>query len=977
MSPADVLQQPDELLGRFGLTRFRSGQEAVIRSVLEGRDVLCVMPTGGGKSLCYQFPGLALPGVTLVVSPLIALMKDQVDSLRQRGIPAALLNSSQTGSEQAEVMRQMAQGDYKLVYVAPERLRNRIFQESVRDSNVGLLAVDEAHCVSEWGHDFRPDYARLGLFRERYLNNVQTIALTATATPMVRDDIQKLLQLRQPQCYVTGFRRENLYFSVTHTRGDGEKDEALLRYMRDQTGVGIIYAATRKRCEELAEWLPERLGRRVGVYHAGLDGRQRHEIQNAFMAGELSAIVATNAFGMGIDKADIRYVVHYNIPGSLEAYYQEAGRAGRDGLPSECRLFFAYSDRYVQEFFIENRYPNAETVEQVYRYLLSRPEDPIELTLQEVRDGLGGKVATESISTAETLLAKAGVLKRLDASANHAIIRIDSDAPTLQDMLPREAKTRRKVIAACESLIGGRRGEDVYVRLQQIMQITGMERDALTRTFRELTRLNAFDYVPPFRGRAVHFLRRDLTFAELPIDFEELARRKGAEYDKLEAVIQFARSSRCRQLEVLDYFGDPNAQRCGNCDLCRPGGAATQTGASAPLSQGALVSGVDSEALTTGIRIALSGVARMHGRFGKQMIAQMLCGSSNKKIQQWKLNRLSTFGMLNGLKQSQVSNVLEAICDAGLAEQSEVDERRPTVRLTTAGHQVMTGKTPVPNSFRLAFPLAKQLAACAAGYEAADVRSGSVASPGHTSDVASESAVTAACGADGIANDAGGTGDAAVVPSNDAEATAGNEKTKELLESLRRWRRKVSAALAIPAFRVLSNATLERVAEMQPTSTDQLQEIKGVGPNTLEQFGYDIVELVITVTTADDQGPTVPEDDSAASTSVTEESLSDGQRDQLSQSLDDSFWTWQLFNKGFTHQEVAAIRRLPFAMIVQHLILCQRRGRMVKLQWVCSKQQQATIEAELNEHPGPAAAAKASDDQGLDEGLWELAALLR
>ncbi len=306
------------LLGRFGLESFRPGQQQVIESILAGDDVLCVMPTGGGKSLCYQLPALARPGVTLVVSPLIALMKDQVDALRKRGIMATLINSTLTPSEQNDVEQSLAKGEYSLVYVAPERLRNGRFLDAIRNVNVSLLAVDEAHCVSEWGHDFRPDYARLGQFRSRYLNNVQTVALTATATPYVRGDIQTMLGMKEPKQFVTGFARTNLRFTVQHSKSDREKNDALVEYLQTQNGAGIIYAATRKRCEELAEWLPKRLGKPIGVYHAGLDSNQRHHVQNEFMSGRLPVMIATNAFGMGIDKHDIRFVVHFNMPAALK-----------------------------------------------------------------------------------------------------------------------------------------------------------------------------------------------------------------------------------------------------------------------------------------------------------------------------------------------------------------------------------------------------------------------------------------------------------------------------------------------------------------------------------------------------------------------------------------------------------------------------------------------------------------------------------
>ena len=522
---------PATILQRFRLTRFRPGQREVIDAVAAGGDILCVMPTGGGKSLCYQLPALARQGTTVVVSPLIALMKDQVDALRELGIAAKLINSTLSAAEQDDVMNEMARGELELVYVAPERLRNGRFLDAVERSQIALLAVDEAHCVSEWGHDFRPDYARLGQFRRRYLGGVQTIALTATATPTVRDDICSLLELNEPSVFITGFARDNLQFGVSQARTDSEKETQLADYIRGHEGTGIVYAATRKACEQLAQWLPEKTKRSVGVYHGGMEPEHRRIMQERFMSGEVSTIVATNAFGMGIDKADIRFVAHYNMPGTLEAYYQEAGRAGRDGKQSDCRLFFAYQDRYIQEFFIENRYPSRETVQQVYEFLLSRPEDPIELTWEQVRKEIHAD-SSEAIGTAETLLAKAGVIRRLDSSQNQMVVRIDSDAPTLLDFLPREAKLRRRVMTAVERVVGRRRGEDVYVRPRRIMELAEVDRDQLSRTLRELSRLNTFDYVPPFRGRAVHFLQRDLPFKSLDIDFTELARRKAQEFEK-------------------------------------------------------------------------------------------------------------------------------------------------------------------------------------------------------------------------------------------------------------------------------------------------------------------------------------------------------------------------------------------------------------------------------------------------------------
>ena len=925
---------PESLLSRFGLTSFRPGQREVIDAIAAGEDVLCVMPTGGGKSLCYQLPALARGGTTIVVSPLIALMKDQVDTLKRRGISATLINSSLSPSEQEDAMQKMATGAFDLVYVAPERLRNSRFLDAISGANVTLLAIDEAHCASEWGHDFRPDYARLGHFRNRYLGGVQTVALTATATPHVRQDIQTILEMKSPRQFVTGFARDNLRFSVEHFKSDREKNDALLSFAASQSGAGIIYAATRKRCEEIAEWLPAKLGKPIGVYHAGLEQSQRHTIQNLFMSGKLAAIVATNAFGMGIDKADIRYVVHYNIPGSLEAYYQEAGRAGRDGKMSECRLLFAYSDRYVQEFFIENRYPSPETVSKVYRYLLSREEDPIELTLDQVREAIGIKETAESVGTAEALLAKAGVLKRLDNSANTAMIRIDSDLPTLVDLLPRESKLRRKVLRAAEKVIGVHRGEDVFVRPQKLADLAGVDREQLTRTLRELLRLKQFDYVPPFRGRAVHFTQRDIPFNELKIDFEELAGRKAAEYEKLESVIEFARTARCRQRAVLDYFGDPNISDCNRCDRCDPtgksmGGTSASTTAgvamlpSASKLDAAQKIDYDVVAFSRGIRIVLSGIARMHGRFGKAMIAQMLGGSNNKKIQQWKLNRLSTYGMLGGLKQPQLCELIDALIETGLASQTEVDDRRPTVKLTPDGEAVMRATQPIPASLKVPYPLAKRLAFLASAIERGDV-SGE-ASVGNVSSESNDSPIT------------DNKGNVTTSSQSDLPPQAPVVVDQDLVDRLKRWRGKSSAALGIPAYRVISNATIDRMVADLPKSIAELEAIQGIGPATIEQFGHDLMQILLSHVNENEPAenePPVPL--KAENPKMVKNSLA-----KVSEPLPledfsktDAYWTWRLFRDGYSSVQISLIRSRNSAAIAHDLAVAAKAGNAVERDWI-------------------------------------------
>ena len=674
---------PEEHLPRFGLASFRPGQRDVISAVLADEDCLCVMPTGGGKSLCYQLPAVARPGLALVVSPLIALMQDQVTALQALGLRATFVNSTLDPSEQQARLDELAAGAYDLVYVAAERFRSSRFLEAVRATRLQLLAIDEAHCISEWGHDFRPDYARLGRYRER-LGNPPTIALTATATDAVRRDIVAQLGLRDPRVFITGFARPNLLYEVLTPQGQKQKDEALLRFLDEAGRPGIIYASTRKRCEEVAEMIRDQRRLRVGVYHAGLEHDDRRRAQEQFMRGGLDVVVATNAFGMGIDKADVRFVLHYNLPGTLEAYYQEAGRAGRDGRPSQCLLLYSQGDRFLQEFFIDSAYPPRQIVRQVCEFLRSFADDPIELTQQEIKETLGLNISAEGVGACEQLLEKAGALERLEPRQNMAIVRIDSDLPTLVDLLPRQAAVRRKVLQTMEQFIGGRRGELVYFRPPDMAERAGIDPTALARALRELKSLKAFDYVPPFRGRAIHVVDRETPFDELDIDFETLEKRKTAEYEKLDRVISFARGNSCRQLDILRYFGQEDGAPCGLCDNCRSG-PKRDTG------HGARVSDDDTAVVET-VRKALSGVARTHSRFGKHLVAQMLCGSKAAKITRNKLDRLSTYGILGHLRQEEVVALLDALLAAGWIEQSEVDHQRPTVQLTDAGALVMRGQ---------------------------------------------------------------------------------------------------------------------------------------------------------------------------------------------------------------------------------------------------------------------------------------------
>jgi ATP-dependent DNA helicase RecQ len=349
--------------GTFGLAEFRPGQQDVINSIVAGRDTLAVMPTGAGKSLCYQLPALHLPGTTIVVSPLIALMKDQADKLRELGVTAREVNSSVPAATLKQTLREIAAGQIDFVFATPERLEDPEFREMLGGVDIDLFVIDEAHCLSEWGHDFRPAFLALSGAIDA-LGRPPVLGLTATATPRVLDDIAAQLALRDPAVIHLGAYRDNLRYAVEHTPSDVKKQQRLVERLRGAGGSGIVYVATVKHCDEVTRVLDAE-GLAAGKYHGRLAAKVRHATQDRFMGGELGTIVATNAFGMGIDKADIRFVVHYDMPGSLEAYYQESGRAGRDGQPSDCVLLYRVEDRRTHQFFLGGRYPGDAAVAAV------------------------------------------------------------------------------------------------------------------------------------------------------------------------------------------------------------------------------------------------------------------------------------------------------------------------------------------------------------------------------------------------------------------------------------------------------------------------------------------------------------------------------------------------------------------------------------------------------------------------------------
>ncbi|MCL2326106.1 MAG: ATP-dependent DNA helicase [Proteobacteria bacterium] len=431
-TPDDIQNRIEDARERiFKLAAFRSGQRDIICDIVSGRDTLAVMPTGSGKSLCYQLPAVVMHGLTLVISPLIALMKDQVDVLLARNIPAAQLHSGLSFAQQQAICEDVAQGRIKLLFVAPERFRNQDFQALLRQVEVGLLAVDEAHCISQWGHDFRPDYRRIGQLRDS-LDGPPTIALTATASTQVQRDIVEQLHLSKPSVHILGFDRRNLLFCVRHFRSEASKLAYAIDFVKGTLsqrpfqrsayeGCGIVYAATIKQAEAACEAFRAH-GIRAGLYHARLSPERRSSVQDDFMNDAYHCLVATTAFGMGVDKPNIRYVLHLALSSSLEAYTQESGRAGRDGMPAQCVLLFTKRDARIQDYFIQNAAPGIEVYRAIFEVLGEAPSNqPIRLEelAKTVREVCDDKCTPSLI---ETALRKLRVMALIDISSENGVL---------------------------------------------------------------------------------------------------------------------------------------------------------------------------------------------------------------------------------------------------------------------------------------------------------------------------------------------------------------------------------------------------------------------------------------------------------------------------------------------------------------------------------------------------------------------------
>ncbi len=571
MSEADKLNTASELLKvHYGYTSFRPGQKQAIEAALAGCSVAVIMPTGGGKSLCYQLPALVLPGVTIVVSPLIALMKDQVDGLTKVGIPATFINSSISQAETFNRLEAVKSGQCKLLYIAPERFYNAEFTTALKNIEVSLFAIDEAHCISQWGHDFRPSYLKLKWAIEA-VGRPPVMALTATATPEVRADIIKQLGLENPKLVVTGFARPNLQFGVIHANETKKPQLVIDALTSVPDGTGIVYVSTRARADALLQFLLEHDIEAVG-YHAGMEAEDRKWVQNNFMSGQAKVIVATNAFGLGIDKPDIRFVIHYDMPGTVEAYYQEAGRAGRDGRPSFCLLLYNSRDRALHEFFIKGDNPPPNVIRELYEILLNYESDVVLITYAELAAMLSDKLPEMAIGTGIKILEREGYIARSTERSGNAFLKFLKGAEYILDTISPQAKKLRETVIKLKDRFGNEVADGWQFNPDEAAEILEIKRESLMRAIRKLNDEGLLEYRPPFKGTEIRVLKR-VNPSEIEFDEAAMRAKLKAAHDKLDKIEEYVYDFGCRQKFMLDYFGDHDSGACGKCDICLTGKA--------------------------------------------------------------------------------------------------------------------------------------------------------------------------------------------------------------------------------------------------------------------------------------------------------------------------------------------------------------------------------------------------------------------
>lgn len=634
MEPVEVLEK------YFGFKSFRPGQEEIILSILDGNDTLAIMPTGGGKSICYQVPALMLEGTAIVISPLIALMKDQVDTLTSKGVPATFINSSLDFDTLQERLKNILLGAYKIVYIAPERLENNFFKRLIASIKISFLAVDEAHCISEWGHDFRPTYLNISNALENI--NIRPIAaFTATAGIEVQKDIIHYLRMKDAKKFIRGFDRPNLAY---HTIESKNKIQVITEILKSTPkGSSIIYCGSRSRVEETSQKLA-RLGFVCNGYHAGMPMEIRTQVQNQFIAGEVPIIVATNAFGMGIDKPNVRNVIHIDYTASLEAYYQEAGRAGRDGLPANCYLLHNSQDYALQEFFIANSYPELEDIERVFITLVNNCD--ANKRLRQPITGLANQAAMSEnlFNTVLDILERSEIIK-INRRNSFAMIKFLATADEIKQFIQNTTEERREVLTAMlKSISADAFRRSVEFDYNSIVLKFALNKKLLDDTLKTLSILKFIEYTEGALAGEIELMETSKRILKEKLNYDDINKRRNIAYSKLNEVINYAYTNNCKRNYLLDYFQDDSYQDvCGRCSSCTSKSKSMQS----------------SQKQEYVLHTFLSALHEVNGKFGKSIIIQMLMGKSTSNIKKHNLSESKYFGALKDISEFDIRQAIE------------------------------------------------------------------------------------------------------------------------------------------------------------------------------------------------------------------------------------------------------------------------------------------------------------------------------